>query len=718
MGLVVALLLFALLGGLYLDAQERAILGVVRDEQTGQPISGAEVVMGEKRQATDGEGRFRFLASRGKYTLSVRAEGYLAAQGHVAVEGLFTREFPVEVILRPHALTILVRDGETGQPLPGATVSVGERSVKSGEGGEALFQRLKEGTPIMVVAPGYEPCRGQFQSEETIEISLLPKVTVVKVRDIEGNLVEASVSAGEQRAERDGQGGYTLRRLKEGERISITADGFRPAQAVYDGQSPLEVVLEWSEVAVSVRDRYTGLPIEGARLSHGSIVILTDREGRGLFPGLTVGASLQVTAEGYEGVEVPYQGSDLEITLRPNTLRGVVRDGKSGEPIPGARIYLGGREGHSDQEGSYQLKDVPEGATLTFMAPGYKKVVVVAPPSTSFDPYLEPVEAKVPFEAKGIYITFGLLSDEEKVRALLDLVDRTELNAIVVDVKEDAGRLAYSSQNPLALEIGAQQEGIDIGEVLQLCQERDIYTIARLVIFKDSTLASSKEEWAVKRSDGSLFADNRGSFWVDPFREEVIEYNIAIAQEVAALGFDELQFDYIRFPTDGETEALVYSQSSTAESRYEAIRAFMERLAGALEPLGVFTSADLFGLTAWLDYEADIGQMVENVAPYVDYLSPMLYPSTFTPGLLHWEADKKPTEYPYEVVYESLVRMLERTDKPLRPWLQHFADYKYHLPFGLEHYQAQEKAAYDAGAQGWLFWNAQGVYEEALFQEP
>jgi hypothetical protein len=142
----------------------------------------------------------------------------------------------------------------------------------------------------------------------------------------------------------------------------------------------------------------------------------------------------------------------------------------------------------------------------------------------------------------------------------------------------------------------------------------------------------------------------------------------------------------------------------------------MARLEGALEPFGVFTSADIFGLTAWVDHEANIGQMIENVAPYVDYLSPMLYPSTFTPGLLHWEADKRPSQYPYEVVYESLIGTQGRTDKPLRPWLQHYADYKYHLPFGLEEYRAQKRAAYDAGADGWLFWNASGIYEEALFE--
>jgi hypothetical protein len=467
---------------------------------------------------------------------------------------------------------------------------------------------------------------------------------------------------------------------------------------------------------VEVYDLYTGQPLPGVLLSWVNDSFVTDAQGQSQIEGVRTGDRFQLQADGYEGGEVIYGGEGiLEVALRPHTLQGVVRDGGRGSPIPDVVVQVGERVFHTDANGSYYLTDLPAQAVLTFRARGFKDLQVAVPHSTTLDVVLQPLEAT--FEAKGIYIAFGLLASEEKVRSLIDMVARTELNAIVVDIKGDSGRLAYHSQNSLVLEMGAEQKGLmEAQELLRLCRERGIYTIARLVVFKDSVLARGRPDFAIKRPDGTLFADGKGSLWVDPFREEVWEYNIAIAREVAALGFDELQFDYIRFPTDGETGSLIYSQPSTAESRYGAIQDFMARLEGALEPYGVFTSADIFGLTAWVDHEANIGQMVENVAPYVDYLSPMLYPSTFTPGLLHWGADKRPSEYPYEVVYESLMRMRDRTEKPLRPWLQHFADYKYHLPFGLEEYRAQMEAAYDAGAEGWLFWNASGIYEEALSQ--
>lgn len=700
---------------LFLD--EKVVLGIVTDELSGLPLAGALVTIGETVQVADGEGRFRFQGLRGKLTVSVQTEGYLETKGRIEVGGFFAKEFPLEVVLRPNLLIGTVRDGETGEPLSGATISTGRQITRSDAKGSFTFRRLKRGATIAIVAPGYEPGEAVFRGEEIQEILLRPRITAVEVKDERGfPIAEAVVSEGEEVAERGREGVFFLRCLREGAQISVLAEGYYGAEVIYGGHSPLEVVLERNRVVVAVYDLYTGQPLPGVLLSWGNGSFVTDEQGQSQIEGVKAGDRFQLQADGYEGGEAIYGGEgSLEVALRPDTLQGVVTDEATGIAIPDVVVQVGERVFHTDAGGSYYLTDLPAQVVLNFSAPGFKDLQVAAPQSTTLDVVLQPLEAT--FEAKGIYITFGLLASEEKVRALIDMVARTELNAIVVDIKGDSGGLAYHSQNPLAQEIGAEQKGLmEVEELLRLCREQGIYTIARLVVFKDSVLAKGRPDLAVMLPDGTLFADSKGSLWVDPFREEVLEYNIAIASEVAGLGFDELQFDYIRFPTYGETGSLVYSQPSTAESRYGALRDFMARLDVALEPYGVFTSADLFGLTAWLDHEADIGQMVENVAPYVDYLSPMLYPSTFTPGLLHWAGDKRPTEYPYEVVYESLIRMRGRTDKPLRPWLQHYADYKYRLPFGLEEYRAQKQAAYDAGAAGWLFWNASGIYEEELFQ--
>jgi hypothetical protein len=317
------------------------------------------------------------------------------------------------------------------------------------------------------------------------------------------------------------------------------------------------------------------------------------------------------------------------------------------------------------------------------------------------------------FQVRGIYMPLGILTNEERVRGLIDLVDRTELNAIVVDVKNDRGWLAYPSALVEAQRSRAYKaEVMDIGEFLSLCREKGIYTIARLVVFKDSTLAAAYPEWALCKDNDELWTDSEGSSWGDPFREEVQDYNIAIAKEVATLGFDELQFDYLRFPSDGAIGELTYAQESTLESRCQAIEEFCARLRSELKPYAVVLSADLFGLTVWVSPEEDmgIGQRVIDIAPYMDYVSPMLYPATFVGGNLGYE---DPLLHPYQVVYRSCVEVGKRTNTRVRPWLQH---YSYNnVTYGVEEMRLQKQAAADAKTHGWMFWNAAGRYDEQSF---
>jgi hypothetical protein len=318
-----------------------------------------------------------------------------------------------------------------------------------------------------------------------------------------------------------------------------------------------------------------------------------------------------------------------------------------------------------------------------------------------------------PLQARGLYIPFGLLANPGKVHGLLDLIEGTDtdLNALVVDVKGDRGYLAYDSQIPLAVELGVsrgREDWLPLDELLAEAQARGIYTIARIVVFKDNPLALGRPEWAVGRADGTVWTDGEGLGWGNPFREEVWEYNIAIAQELAALGFDEVQFDYLRFPS-GDIGAIAYVEENSLETRSAAIREFTRRVTEGLRPYGVFTSADVFGLTVWVDPESDmsIGQRVIDVAPLVDYLCPMVYPSTFRSGNLGY-AD--PSAHPYDVIYRSQLAAEARVPPTarVRPWLQAYW-------YTLDEMLAQKQAAHDAGASGWTFWNAGGVYNEGLF---
>lgn len=611
-----------------------------------------------------------------------------------------------------------VLDELSRQPVGGAQVMIGQRQLVTDEHGRYRVRGVRVGSlPILARADGYLTTQGEirasdlFVKEYPVDILLRPNQLIVRVLE-EGSglsLSQASVVAGSIPAIGNGRPGeFTLRRLDLGMPILVRAERYEPAAHTFEGQTEIEVRLRPITVEVTVRDQFDQQPIAQATLSWPAGSTTSDAQGRAQVRGLLGGESLYVQAPGYVSREMAHSGErKVTIDLRPNRLAGVVIDAATGAPVAGGRVLIDGQLYRSGPDGTFDLRELSAPNSIVVLAPGYRRAELASPGSTQVEIALEP------FQARGLYITFGFLSRPQRVRELIDLVDRSSLNAIVVDVKGDTGWLAYPSQVPLAQEIGASIAGwMSLDELISLARERGIYTIARLVIFKDELLASRRPDLAVLRPDRSLWRDSKGTAWVDPFRPEVWEYNIAIAREVAALGFDEIQVDYIRFPSDGQVEAALYSQPSTAPARLEAIRQFMTRLQEALALLPVFTSADVFGMTLWVDNDMGIGQMVENVAPYVDYLSPMLYPSTFAEGNLGYPV---PALYPYEVVYRSLLAAQARTRTLLRPWLQHYS--LRGVTYDLDEYWAQRRAAEEAGAWGWLFWSAPGIYDERLFQD-
>ncbi|MBI2846120.1 MAG: hypothetical protein HYX86_06210 [Chloroflexi bacterium] len=646
----ISLVLWAFIWGGYLYFGEKELRGLVADELSGEPLPGAMVVLGESSIETDTQGGFLFSGPAGLFPITVSKPGYLPTQGEVEISGLLVKQVSVEVLLRPTQLALTLFDAQTGK-----------------------------------------------------------------------QVTEAQVSAGEVLAESESNGGLILRRLAEGQTLIILAAGYLTQEMTYDGQEELRIPLQPQEVILILKDLYDGQSISGAVITWEGGEVISDENGlaRIRLLDLESGASILAQSEGYAPLEMTYAGQEtVEIYLRPTTLSGIIHDQGSGQPLFAVEILLGDQViATSAADGSYTLQDLPAEASLVFRAPGYKTVEMPLPPARTLDVALQrvslPLTPAQPTVAHGIYINLGFWFNPQKMWELLSLVERTELDALVVDIKGDSGRLVYPSNVPLAQESGAYLlPSLPVTEVLEWAQEHNIYTIARMVVFKDPALAVHHPDLAVHRGDGSLLADGGGALWVDPFREEVWQYNIDLAKEVAALGFDEIQFDYIRFPSDGPVRDAVYAQPSTPESRLEAIRGFMARAQEELKPLGVALSADVFAITAWVENDQGIGQMIENVAPYVDYLSPMVYPSTFTPGVGGYDI---PTQYPYEIVYQTLARIRERSAVAIRPWLQHFSDYRYGVPYGLSEYLAQKQAALDAGATGWLFWNALGIYNEAAF---
>jgi len=333
------------------------------------------------------------------------------------------------------------------------------------------------------------------------------------------------------------------------------------------------------------------------------------------------------------------------------------------------------------------------------------------------DPSLPPPPAIAEHEVlKGFYVTFygiGYPPLREHAQALLV---ETELNAVVIDAKGDRGWVPYTTTVQLAQEVGAQ-DLIMIQDMLGLMrwfQDQNVYTIARIVVFKDNPLATHHPEWAVRdRDTGGLWIDREGLAWSDPFCREAWDYNIALAVEAAELGFDEVQFDYVRFPTDGPVNRAQYSQESTEASRREAITGFLARAREALEPYEVVLGVDVFGYTCWRLDDMGIGQVLEDLAQFVDVICPMVYPSTYVrgggiPGY------REAVPYPYDIVYYNVRRALERiadSQATIRPWLQDFPDYAYdRRVYTPSEIRAQMYAARWAGASGWMLWDPRVRY--------
>ena len=321
--------------------------------------------------------------------------------------------------------------------------------------------------------------------------------------------------------------------------------------------------------------------------------------------------------------------------------------------------------------------------------------------------------------SKGVYLSYFGVGDRTIRGRVLGLLDRTELNTIVIDVKGDRGLIPYESQVPLARSAGAMGRvrvpGFD--DLLAGLKTKEIHTVARIVVFKDDVLAHHRPEWAVAdTTTGSLWLDNERLAWIDPFHEDAWAYPIAVAQEAALKGFDEIQFDYLRFPSDGRLVAAHYSQASTQQSRVQAIARFLQQARLALAPLGAALAIDVFGYTAFNPDDTGIGQRIEELAPLVDVLCPMAYPSAYHVGIPGF---RNPVAHPYEVVFETVRRMRGRSAQApvqIRPWIQDFRDYAFdRRAFGVSEVRAQMKAALEAGATGWMLWNPGNRYTtEAL----
>ncbi len=327
-----------------------------------------------------------------------------------------------------------------------------------------------------------------------------------------------------------------------------------------------------------------------------------------------------------------------------------------------------------------------------------------------------------PVKVRGIYLT-GNTVGHSRYRDLLDMVETTELNAVVIDVKNDHGNITYNTNIALVKELEAHLSAPikDLKAVLDELHSKGIYPIARIVVFKDPYLAEIKPEWSIQKKSGGLWRDRDGVAWINPYEKKVWDYNIAVAREVALLGFREIQFDYIRFPENAhllDREACYPGEDLPKE---EVIRDFLIYAAEQLDEYNVYLAADVFGVvaTSWGDSDR-IGQAWEEMSPYVDYICPMVYPSHYGQGYFGFSV---PDAHPGETVGYALTDALKRNaalEEPalIRPWLQSFTAtswVKGAIPYGPAEIRAQIETALKLGIDEYLLWNAGNRYQPASF---
>jgi hypothetical protein len=655
---------------------EVPINGTVIDSYTGKPVSAATISLGGARLTTDAGGKYQVASWNAKDTLQIAAQGYEPVNIALAEKPEFAKPTPpamtLDARLRPNTIAGVVTDAYTGQPLAGALVKASDTlSATTTADGRYMIAGVPENFTLTIAAKDYEPANANLKKTVSFDLAARPNVLTGKVTD-----------------------------------------------------------------------RYSGQPVAGATIKAGDTASITAADGAYRLEGVPKDATVEISADGYAALTQPLENmTTLNPVLRPDVLKGKLVDAKTGAPVARATLIATptadtdsvALERIDAGSGDFRLEGVPEQGFIQVLAPGYRKATIeIKPGSVPSTIKLEP------FVAKALYVTAAVAAKHDLLMKYFDMIDKTELNAIVIDLKsdlrDDLGLVYYDSQVPIVKELGTSRPNMDLRAILAEAKKRGIYTIARTHIFShDNALADARPEWGAQdRTTGKVFADYPGPniryAWLDPWNRNVWDYNIQIAVEAAHLGFDEIDYDYIRFPSlefaaDDKDKLLLSKPDATDEEKFANIAEMLKQSQQAINGAGAFLSVDVFGVTAW-EPSALIGQDIGRMGQYTDYVCPMIYPSHFWSGVLGFD---NPAKHPYEIIQASLQKgelQLDGKRAMLRPWLQDFTltwvPANQIVEYGPAEVRAQIKATDDNGkAAGWLLYDSANQYTiEALQPAP
>ncbi|MFL5487225.1 MAG: putative glycoside hydrolase [Gemmatimonadaceae bacterium] len=316
--------------------------------------------------------------------------------------------------------------------------------------------------------------------------------------------------------------------------------------------------------------------------------------------------------------------------------------------------------------------------------------------------------------ARGLYV-FRFGANTRRMKHLIGIADSTEINALIIDVKDEFGLNFNSSDPMLKKNAGTQVKAGNLGALVDTIRAHGILPVARIVVFKDSVTARNNPDHTIRKADGTAWRDKKGQTWVNPYANAIWEYNFRVAEEAIKMGFGEIQFDYIRFPEPYRSLPQQVFPEQNGRTKPQVLAEFLTAARTRFAKLGVRTTADVFGLVTSVGGALEVGQKWEPITQSVDVVLPMVYPSHYPPGsfqLPHPNAD------PYDVIHIAISRARERDEKlgikgeHVRPWLQAFSIGK--PPYGPHEIEEQKRAVYDAGYDGWVMWEPGTRYDKFL----
>jgi hypothetical protein len=316
--------------------------------------------------------------------------------------------------------------------------------------------------------------------------------------------------------------------------------------------------------------------------------------------------------------------------------------------------------------------------------------------------------------ARGLYV-FRYAANPRRMKHLIGIADSTEINAFVIDVKDEFG-LNFKPTDPmLKKNAGSQARLTTLGTLVDSIRAHGILPIARIVVFKDSVTARNNPDHTIRKADGTAWHDKKGQTWVNPYANAIWEYNFRVAEEAIKMGFAEIQFDYIRFPEPYKSLPPQVFPEQNGRTKPQVLSEFLDAARARFAKLGVRTTADIFGLVTTVGGTLEVGQRWEPISQSVDVVLPMVYPSHYPHGSFQLD---HPNAAPYDVIHISISRARERDEKlgikgeHVRPWLQAFSigNPKY----GPKELEEQKRGVYDSGYDGWVLWEPGSRYDKFL----